>query len=542
VARRGAAAGLLGTLLALWAAYDCGRTAAAEIIAPDRRIDWSPGIPGGIPAYPSDVNAKDAPYAAKGDGTADDTAAIQRALDDCPAGKAVFLPAGRYKTTKPLRWKKAIVLRGAGPTQTRILAGPGAKFDSILEIGTNYKNTETVPVTAGSEAGSGKLTLADAAKVSAGDLIAIWQENDPAVVGQVPSFDKRVASQMAVVVAKTGNTVALTRPLYRTFRKDLQAGLLAYPTCSKAGIEDLDVERTAGEGYDNVTIRCSAYCWVKNVESYMTRKWHVRLDRCYACEVRDCYLHDSYNAGGDGDYGAGCYMRSTDNLIENNVFVRCRHAMIVECAGCGNVYGYNYSRDPINEGGPRTDFLMSDISLHGGCPYMNLFEGNVAAHIDCDHVLGSSRNNTFFRNYIERKSIPAVKYGMWGIAVQMDNLFANVVGNVIARLPAYAPPTGAWRIGYDELTTTLDPRVAATLLRHGNVDEAAGRTEWDDKIQERKLPASLYLRAKPAFFGDHPWPAIGPDVERHAGFLPAKDRYDRELRGRPPIPAGFQQQ
>jgi hypothetical protein len=160
---------------------------------------------------------------------------------------------------------------------------------------------------------------------------------------------------------------------------------------------------------------------------------------------------------------------------------------------------------------------------------MNLFEGNIAAHIDCDHVLGSSRNNTFFRNYIERKSIPAVKYGAWGIEVQMDNLYENVVGNVIARAPAYVPPTDAWRIGYDELTATVDPRVAQTILRHGNVDETTGQTEWDGKIADRKLPASLYRKAKPAFFGDHPWPAIGPDVEPHAGFLPAKDRYEREL-------------
>ena len=70
-------------------------------------------------------------------------------------------------------------------------------------------------------------------------------------------------------------------------------------------------------------------------------------------------------------------------------------------------------------------------------------------------------------------------------------------------------------------------------MRHGNYNETAGQIEWDPKIGERKLPASLYLKARPAFFGAHAWPAIGPDVEPHVGFLPAKDRYDRELRGAP---------
>ncbi len=177
----------------------------------------------------------------------------------------------------------------------------------------------------------------------------------------------------------------------------------------------------------------------------------------------------------------------------------------------------------------KTDFMMSDIALHGGHPYMNLFEGNVAAHIDCDNVLGSSRHNTYFRNLIERKSIPTVKWGAWAVEVQMNNLYENFLGNVFARPPANVAPCDAWRIGYDKLTNTVDPRVAETLLRHGNVDEVSGKTEWDGKIHDRTLPASLYLKTKPVFFGDHPWPAIGPDVEPHAGFLPAKDRYEREL-------------
>lgn len=51
-----------------------------------------------------------------GDGTADDTAAIQAALDAVPSnGGIVFLPAGRYKTTATLRIEKdCTTLMGAG--------------------------------------------------------------------------------------------------------------------------------------------------------------------------------------------------------------------------------------------------------------------------------------------------------------------------------------------------------------------------------------------------------------------------------------------
>jgi hypothetical protein len=45
------------------------------------------------------------------------------------------------------------------------------------------------------------------------------------------------------------------------------------------------------------------------------------------------------------------------------------------------------------------------------------------------------------------------------------------------------------------------------------------------------LPASLFLTAKPAWFGTTPWPAIGPDVtggsdqSGHAYDIPAKRCY-----------------
>ena len=45
------------------------------------------------------VSAKDAPYGARGDGLADDTDALQHALDD-PHASVVLLPRGIYRVSR----------------------------------------------------------------------------------------------------------------------------------------------------------------------------------------------------------------------------------------------------------------------------------------------------------------------------------------------------------------------------------------------------------------------------------------------------------
>ena len=63
---------------------------------------WAPQFPSF--ESPGAANVKDAPYRAKGDGRTDDTAAIQRAMDQ---SEIVFLPKGCYLLTRPLELEAA---------------------------------------------------------------------------------------------------------------------------------------------------------------------------------------------------------------------------------------------------------------------------------------------------------------------------------------------------------------------------------------------------------------------------------------------------
>jgi hypothetical protein len=49
---------------------------------------------------------------------------------------------------------------------------------------------------------------------------------------------------------------------------------------------------------------------------------------------------------------------------------------------------------------------------------------------------------------------------------------------------------------------------------------------WDPGIRSRELPPSLYLKEKPPFFRDDPWPWVDPTGPEKIHVLPAKRRFD----------------
>ncbi len=65
-------------------------------------------------------------YGAEGDGIADDTLAIQAAIDACPPGGIVYFPRGVYKTTTTLDWKNGVTLLGS---HANLMVGPGMTND-----------------------------------------------------------------------------------------------------------------------------------------------------------------------------------------------------------------------------------------------------------------------------------------------------------------------------------------------------------------------------------------------------------------------------
>ena len=519
----------------------------AEILSADRRVDWQAGIPGGIPSRTticSTINA-----ATYGDGVTDATSAIKSALSACPAGQVVYIPAGTYVLSGELAVAgKGVVIRGAGPKMTK-LKNIATGGDVISFTGSA---TATVAnLLSGYAKGSTSITVDDATSFAAGDYIIVDQLNNPSLVtvdsgctwcgrGGTP----RTLSQVVQVEAKSGDTLTLTRPLYYTFSSVYSPQIVKLSNNSpvNAGIEDLYIERTAASSGDSIQFVRAIHSWVKNVESYNAYSHHVQLATTYGCEIRDSYFHHArtYNLGG---YGVRFCTGGSDNLIENNILYYLRHHIIFGGGGSGNVIGYNYSARAFDSNYPATDWLMGDVLTHGAHPYMNLIEGNVMAKMLQDNVWGSASHNTYFRNHVERKSqgeTETVVNSLVAVHLYEDNYYNNVIGNVLC-----APGCGGeyevypislntdrriYSLGLGANTgSPSDTKVSSTLYRHGNFDYVTNSTTWDPANSDHALPASLYLSTKPAFFGNLPWPPIGPDQDPLVGTIPAAARFAGQI-------------
>lgn len=88
------------------------------------------------------VNVLD--YGAVGDNTFDCTSAFQAAMDACPDGGTVFIPAGKYKITTAISTSKAVQLAGEGFTNaTQAPFGDAAWADTTKFSGTVLVSTQT---------------------------------------------------------------------------------------------------------------------------------------------------------------------------------------------------------------------------------------------------------------------------------------------------------------------------------------------------------------------------------------------------------------
>jgi hypothetical protein len=473
--------------------------ARSEVIPAERRIHWSPGIPGGFPEPMSSVNVRD--YGARGDGKTDDSNAFALAIQDYLSDQSVLaVPAGTYLLQKTLAIDKRIVLRGEGPGKTRLIFDFGGRNGNCIEI-LKYNRGSWVKAISGFLKDSKAVVVQDAGSFQAGDFAEIQQANDSTrfyfARDWYQYWAQNAVGQICRIESIRGDTLFFTDPLTMDFSAALNPVIRSQDLIQNAGIEDLGiVRRDDGLGHA-ILLKNAAYCRIKGIESADACQSHVFLETAYRCEIVDSYFHGAHRyTGGDFAFGAACSYHSTNNLIENNIFRRLTHSMLVNLGACGNVFGYNYSFEAVTQG----TITYADAVVHGFFPHHNLFESNVVQEISAAESGGpAGPGNTFFRNRIESK----------GLEVTAKSDFQNVVGNVLDN---------------EASSIAVDPGAAGALV-HGN--RVHGTVQWDAAVSDHDLPASYYLDSKPPFLGDLALPVIDPAGDPTIP-LPAQKRYAEE--------------
>jgi hypothetical protein len=516
-----------------------------DIVPESRRIDWQPGIPGGIPNYPVGVNIMD--YGAVADGITDDTEAFKDAILACPESTAVFIPAGTYLITDRIDIRKPIVLRGAGPDQTFLkfekLEGAGEYHRTNIWIGTSTQDF-TANVLGNCNKGSNEITVDDVSGFSTGDLVEIRQDNDPEVMARPivdPSVNDswaeghwgyRAVGQFLIItdINEANNTLTFHKPLYYDYNLDMNPAVTrCVGTTQYAGVEDLHFELVVdcNAYYGNIQMDHAAYCWVKNVRSYKCSRSHIGIWGGVGNVIRDSYFEYGHEYTGGMGYGVNLGDRATDNLVENNIFDYLQGKMITAVGDCGNVFGYNYCRVSMDENGPGTE-MHADMSAHGHHAYLNLFEGNSTNKASVDRYWGSNSSYIFLRNKMICPDGYSNSYTSRPVFIEKNNPYMSYIGNILHHDNSAHNRT-VWFIlkepdDWSDTNLTMN-----TLIRHGNFDYISENTFWEPDISNHIIPNSYYLTEKPGFFtdaswGDTPWPVIGPDLP-YSGIIPAQQRF-----------------
>jgi hypothetical protein len=395
----------------------------------------------------------------------------------------------------------------------------------------------------------------------------------------------RSLTQMMEVAAVNGNNITFSTPFHITFKTAYAAQLSRYaePAVHRVGIEDLYIYGgMGGDGHGNIAVAHCAYCWVKNIEAHWSIGTSVGFYGTFRSVLRDSYVHETPdpNPGGAG-YLVGLNGGASDNLIENNVMWNGNKNIVMRATGGGNVIAYNYMDDSYGGTYPN----MPEAGLNAGhytTPHMELLEGNYSHNYKGDSFWGNSIYITVFRNHLSgiraaRSPLDEYKYGPYpymdlqgrtAVDIQAHSDDTNLVGNVLGfpgqlllsykssaleRLAqhlfrnqsGYSYAQTAWSYeklggfpGNGEVTMwsigaqqaggwTWVPTTYQTQLREGNWDWVTRSQRWHGiggavgSGTPRAIPDSLYLMAKPAFFGSNPWPWVNPS-NGTVSALPAK--------------------
>ena len=475
----------------------------AQVIPVNRCVDWKQTQYHFRFTVPEQViNLED--YGLTGDGSADNSDAFSQALDDAGNEPAILLfPPGDFLFNEPVVLKSNIVLKGSGSGNTTLLFDLQETNNHCIKI-SGTPATGYISVDGGYFFGSRKIITDSAFMFNAGDMVEI-RENNGDWDSHPAWWATQVVGQMILLDSVKADTLFLHSSLRIDYDSLLNPVIRKINPIKNSSVECLKIKRLdeppSGGGY-NILITYAHNCRITGIESDTSVASHVYISQSLNIRVTGSYFHHSFKYNGKYTHGYGVTLshRTSECVVENNVFKHLRHSMVIKTGVNGNIFGYNYSTDvyrseyPHDKGG--------DICIHGHYPYANLFEGNIVENIILDHVWGPAGPfNTFFRNRAYN----------WGIIFTYDDFpessYQNLAGNEVTN---FSPSHGQYSLS------------GSNHFEYGNNILGEIIPAGTDSLPDK----SYYLMDWPPFWNIYCyWPSVGLPNTLESGTIPAMANY-----------------
>lgn len=448
----------------------------------------------------------------------------------------IYFPAGTFNINSPINLTTSngrdnIVFQGAGSKSTilKFTVGNGNRCFNIA--GTTSSGTYSVINNINK--GTNSIYVNNFSNLfDYNDWIHFYEDNFPLVAA---NFDNCVG-QISQIIGKNGNSGTLKDKASKSYSTNYNILIQRIFPIMNVGIENLQIYRFdsgSSDNGENILFQYAVNCWIRGVEFNNTCQHHLAISRSSHIDISGCYFHEAqnYDVGGRG-YGVNINFSSTNCLIQNNIFKKLRHAMLLQGGANCNVFTYNYSREQYwtnNHWPSWITGMGSDLTLHGNYPYSNLIEHNWVEKIWADNwnERVNGPYNAFVRNCVQDYDgimhtmtlEDAPNSSVLGCELRLDETYTPIVtsGSTTLSRDLYGiviyqnPPYNTYETGI--------------LISHPSLAQ-----NWFYYKNYMHLhDFSYFYSTRPSFLNtSYTFPTIGPEFTTQN--IPAKDRYNNYVK------------
>ncbi|NOQ72119.1 MAG: T9SS type A sorting domain-containing protein [Crocinitomix sp.] len=372
----------------------------AQVLPAERAVDWSiAGLKNEIPTPNVIIDFVEA--GGVGDGEFVNNSVMGAIIADHVGDTVqVNFPNGVFYFNATIQIPSNFILNGLGADSTLLEFDLGGTNTHMINVAGSVSPAASSPVVGSINKGETSIEVVAVDSFLVGDWVRIRDYDLDNVSNDWGEYN---TGQILKIAAIRGEEIEFESPFRRNYDAVDEPYISRMNMKENVMVQNLKLKRldVADGSSSSIHFIYAANCLVKCIESELTNYAHVRIDFSSNIEVRGSYFYDGHGYGGGGKaYGVVCQLTTGECLVQDNVFEHLRHSMLLQAGANGNVYGYNYSKDPFWEVFPNN--AAGDAVLHGNYVYANLFEGNIVQNIVVDNSHGiNGPYNTFFRNRAE---------------------------------------------------------------------------------------------------------------------------------------------